>query len=169
MEPPQNTETATAPGPLPSTGPAGGGPPSEEGHEAGAAHEAEAAHETETAHEDEEVGPIPEAGTAHEAETAYAIETAHEAADKAGAAPVEESPEDAFYTMAAVLQLTLDKIEFECHTPIPVPDRRGEMTPGRVVHFEPAAVTPDRDRSKLGFGGGTRHFSMSPLTSTGVG
>eukprot|EP00961_Rhodomonas_salina_P226922 3067775-Rhodomonas_salina.2 len=37
MEPPQNTETATAPGPLPNTGLAGGGPPSEGEHEAGAA------------------------------------------------------------------------------------------------------------------------------------
>eukprot|EP00961_Rhodomonas_salina_P211648 2858027-Rhodomonas_salina.1 len=49
--------------------------------------------------------------------------------------------------MAADLQLTLDKIELERHSPIPDPDRRGEMTPGRVVHFEPAAATPDRDRA----------------------
>eukprot|EP00961_Rhodomonas_salina_P226923 3067775-Rhodomonas_salina.3 len=71
--------------------------------------------------------------------------------------------------MAADLQQTLDEIEFEQHAPIPAPDRRGEMTPGRVVHFEPAAMTSDRGGSKLGFGGGARHFSMSPLTSTGAG
>eukprot|EP00961_Rhodomonas_salina_P086319 1160163-Rhodomonas_salina.1 len=53
--------------------------------------------------------------------------------------------------------------------PAPISSRRGEMTPGRVVHFEPGTATPDHEESKLGFGGGARHFSMSPLTSTGAG
>eukprot|EP00961_Rhodomonas_salina_P034928 470079-Rhodomonas_salina.1 len=68
--------------------------------------------------------------------------------------------------MAADLQRTLDEIEMEHRALNPVPDRRSEMTPGRVVHFEPAAMTPDHRESKLGFGGGLRKFSMSPLTST---
>eukprot|EP00966_Prymnesium_polylepis_P113820 2630892-Prymnesium_polylepis.1 len=40
----------------------------------------------------------------------------------------------------------------ERRAPSPVPDRRSEMTPGRVVHFEPEAATPDRRESRLGFG-----------------
>eukprot|EP00961_Rhodomonas_salina_P128703 1733854-Rhodomonas_salina.1 len=45
MEPPQNTETVTDQGPLPSTGQAGGGPPSEEGPEAGVPEEEQAMEE----------------------------------------------------------------------------------------------------------------------------
>eukprot|EP00961_Rhodomonas_salina_P191405 2582908-Rhodomonas_salina.1 len=117
MEPPQNTETATDQGPLPSTGPAGGGPPSEKGPEAGA--------------------------------------------------PEEEQAMEEFDALAADLQLSLDELDISRPEPIEAPDRRAEMTPGRVVHFGPAAATPDSGGSKLGFGSRARPFSMSPLTSTG--
>eukprot|EP00961_Rhodomonas_salina_P084434 1134481-Rhodomonas_salina.1 len=174
MEPPQNTKTATAPEPVLGTEPEATGlpfelqPMTEPAHEAGPAHEAEAAPEAEIAHE---AAPAPAAETAQGPETDHVLgeEEAHEAAEEAGAE--QRSAEDAFYTMAADLQRTLDEIEVERHVPAPISDRRGEMTPGRVVHFEPAAATPDRDRSKLGFRDGMRHFSMpvSPLTSTGAG
>eukprot|EP00961_Rhodomonas_salina_P135590 1824445-Rhodomonas_salina.1 len=155
MEPAQNTKTVTDQGPLPITEPADTGHPFEGGHEAGAAHEVETAHgteivpETETAHEDEDEEPTHGVGTAHEAEAAYAIEAAHETAEEAGLTPAEGLAEDAFYTMAADLQQTLDEIEMERRAPSPVPDRRSEMTPGRVVHFEPAAMSPDSRESKL--------------------
>eukprot|EP00961_Rhodomonas_salina_P265008 3582545-Rhodomonas_salina.1 len=102
MEPPQNTETATNQGPLPNTGPAGGGPPSEEEPEAGA--------------------------------------------------PEEEQAIEEFDALAADLQLSLDELDISSPEPIPAPDRLSEMTPGRVVHFGPAATTPDHGESKLGFG-----------------
>eukprot|EP00961_Rhodomonas_salina_P156378 2105381-Rhodomonas_salina.1 len=169
MEPPQNTETGMDQGPLPITEPMDTGHPFEGGPEAGAAHGAGTTHgteivpETEPAHEDEDEESI------HGAETAHTIEAAHEVAEEAGLTPAEGLAEDAFYTMAADLQQTLDETEMEHRAPSPVQDRHSEMTPGRVVHFEPAAMSPDRRGSKLGFGGGLRHFSMSPLMSTGAG
>eukprot|EP00961_Rhodomonas_salina_P205439 2773159-Rhodomonas_salina.1 len=144
MEPPQNTETATGEGPLPTTETLDTGHPFEGGPEAGAAHGAVAPHgteivpETEPAHEGEDTGPTHGAGPAH------AIEATPEVAEEAGLTPGEVSAEHAFYTMAADLQRTLDEIEMERRAPSPVPDRRSEMTPARVVHFEPAAMTPDR-------------------------
>eukprot|EP00961_Rhodomonas_salina_P071126 955103-Rhodomonas_salina.1 len=81
MEPPQNTETATDQGPLPTTEPAEAGHPSEEEPEAGA--------------------------------------------------PEEEQVVEEFDALAADLQRSLDELDISRPEPIPAPDRRSEMTPGR--------------------------------------
>eukprot|EP00961_Rhodomonas_salina_P073064 981408-Rhodomonas_salina.1 len=94
------------------------------------------------------------------------LQQLRQVAEEAGLTSAEGSAEDAFYTMAADLHQTLDEIKMERRAPSPVQDRRSEMTPGRVVHFEPVAMSPDHRESKLGFGDRLRQFSMSPLTST---
>eukprot|EP00961_Rhodomonas_salina_P288400 3897307-Rhodomonas_salina.1 len=114
MEPPQNTETATAPEASPGTeAPAAGlpfepEPAAEPAHEAGPDPEAEAPPKAEPTHE---AVPAHEAGIAHEAEPTDVLEAAHETAvEEAGALHVAE---EAFYDMAAELQRTLDEIEME--------------------------------------------------------
>eukprot|EP00961_Rhodomonas_salina_P193247 2608724-Rhodomonas_salina.1 len=172
MEPPPSTETATAPEALPGTEVPAAGLPFEPEPAAEPAHEAEPDPEAEAP---PEAGPAHDAVAAHEAEAAYeaeptsVLDEAHETAvEEAGAL---HAAEEAFYDMAAELSRTLDEIEMERPAPIPAPilSRRGEMTPGRVVHFEPETATPDHEGSRLGVGGRARHFSMSPLTSTGAG
>eukprot|EP00961_Rhodomonas_salina_P254054 3433544-Rhodomonas_salina.1 len=83
MEPPQNTETATATGALPGIAALAAGllfetePEAEPAHEAGPDPEAEAPPEEGAAHE---AVPAHEAGIAHEAEPTDVLEAAHEAA-----------------------------------------------------------------------------------------